>query len=159
MFNEHVGQGTKEDELAHWNEDAYTFKKEEVRGSGEGAILIIEAIFFDEEVQLNAVNMPNNGAIIGLPDDMVIETQAIANGSGIKLIPMTKELPTAVLGATHLQGMIHRLVIEAYLEGSKTKLMQAILLDPNAPTYYQAAAMIDDMCQRQKEILPTLVWK
>ena len=159
MFSDHEGKGSREDELAHWSEEAYKFKKEEVRQSGEGAIPIIEAIFFKEEIHLNAVNLPNNGAIKGLPDDMVIETQAIANGDGIRLIPMTKELPTAVLGATYLQGMIHRLMIEAFEEKSKTKLMQAILLDPNAPTYYQAAAMIDEMCEKQKALLPTLEWK
>ena len=159
MFSEHEGKGTIEDELAHWTAEAYKFKKEEVRSSGEGAIPIIEAIFFDIVTNLNAVNLPNNGAIKGLPDDMVIETQAIADGSGIRLIPMTTQLPKAVLGATYVQGMIHSLMIEAYTEKSKTKLMQAILLDPNAPTYYQAAAMIDDMCELQKELLPALEWK
>jgi len=126
---------------------------------GEDDIPIIEAVYFNEEVSLKAVNLPNNGAIKGLPDDMVVETQAIVDGEGIRLIPMTVELPTAVIGAIHLQGMIHKLMIEAFEEGSKTKLMQAILLDPNAPTYYQAAAMIDDMCERQKELLPPLEWK
>ena len=159
LFGEGGAAGTWEDQVAHWTEEAYQFKKEEVRQSGEYAIPIIEAIYFKEEIHLNAVNLPNNGAIKGLPDDMVIETQAIVDGDGIRLIPMTTELPTAIIGAIHLQGMIHRLMIEAFDEGSKTKLLQAILLDPNAPTYYQAAAMIDEMCEKQKELLPPLEWK
>ena len=159
LFNKENEDGNWEDQVAHWTEDAYQFKKEKVSRSDEYAIPIIEAIFFEEERHLNAVNLPNNGAIKGLPDDMVVETQAIVDKEGIRLIPMTTELPTAIIGAIHLQGMIHKLMLEAFDEGSKTKLLQAILLDPNAPTYYQAAALIDDMCERQKELLPVLEWK
>ncbi|TDL31970.1 alpha-galactosidase [Jeotgalibacillus sp. S-D1] len=142
-----------------WMEEAYTFEKEKVQASGEYAIPIIEAMFLDEEIGLNAVNLPNKGAIKGLPDDMAVETQAIVNGSGIVLKPMAVELPTAVIGTIHIQGMIHRLLIEAFEENSKTKLLQAVLLDPQAPSYYQACAMIDEMCERQKELLPPLEWK
>lgn len=159
LFNANNANGTKEDQVAHWSEEAYKFKKENVNRSEEYAISIIEAIFFNEEIHLNSVNLPNNGAIKGLPDDMVVETQAIVNGEGIKLLPLTTPLPTAIIGAIHLQGIIHKLIIEAFEEGSKTKLMQAVLLDPFAPSYYQAAAMIDEMCQRQKGLLPILEWK
>jgi len=159
LFPENKKDGMWEDQVAHWDEEAYTFKADEVHVSGEYAVPIIEAIFFDDEIYLNSVNLPNNGAIKGLPDDMVVETQAVVDGDGIRLIPMEMPLPTAVVGMIHIQGMIHRLVLEAYEEGSKTKLMQAILLDPTAPTYYQTAAMIDEMCEKQKELLPLLEWK
>ncbi|QHT63550.1 alpha-galactosidase [Paenibacillus lycopersici] len=142
-----------------WVEQAYTFNKDKVCPSMEYAIPIIEAVFFDDEIHINAVNLPNNGAIKGLPDDMVVETQAVANGQGVFLKPMTVELPTAVIGTIHVQGMIHRLLLEAFQENSKNKLLQAILLDPQAPTYYQACKMIDEMCELQKDILPALEWK
>ncbi|WP_440961508.1 hypothetical protein ACN6KS_05195 [Paenibacillus nitricinens] len=142
-----------------WIEKAYTFDKETVQISNEYAVPIIEAIFFDDEIELNAVNMQNNGAIKGLPDDMVVETQAIVNKKGIEFKPMTVELPTAIIGTIHIQGTIHKLLLEAFVEESRTKLLQAILLDPQAPTYYQACAMIDEMCELQKEILPKLEWK
>ncbi|MFV0519570.1 MAG: hypothetical protein ACK5LY_04770 [Lachnospirales bacterium] len=142
-----------------WNEEAYTYSKEKVCCSGEYAIPIIESIYFDETYYLKAVNMQNNGAIKGLPDDMVIETQATVDGNGIKLTQMTQDLPTAIIGTINIQGSIHKLILEAYQEKSKNKLLQAILLDPQAPTYYQAAAMIDHMCELQKDILPKLEWK
>ncbi|RKP51450.1 alpha-galactosidase [Cohnella endophytica] len=142
-----------------WVKQAYTYDKTKVQPSQEYAIPIIEAIFFDDEIEINAVNLPNKGAIKGLPDDMAVETQAVANGRGIELKPMTVELPTAVIGTIHIQGTIHKLLLEAYVEKSKTKLLQAILLDPQAPTYYQACAMIDEMCELQKDILPALEWK
>jgi alpha-galactosidase len=142
-----------------WVEEAYSFNKEKVCPSHEYAIPIIEAIFFDDEIQINAANLLNKGAIKGLPDDMAVETQAIVNGQGITLKPMSVELPTAIIGTIHIQGTIHKLLLEAYVEKSKTKLLQAILLDPQAPTYYQACAMIDEMCELQKDILPALEWK
>lgn len=145
--------------LEKWIADQFVFKKETVKTSGEFAIPIVEAVFFDVEITINAANLPNNGAIKGLPDDMVVETQAVVNGNGIKLVPMTVELPTSIIGTIHIQGTIHKLLIEAFKEGSKTKLLQAILLDPQAPTYYQACAMIDEMCELQKDILPKLEWK
>lgn len=152
LFEEGVTQ-------AVWTEEAYRFAVEKVQISNEYAIPIIEAILFDDEIMLNAVNMQNNGAIAGLPDDMVVETQAIVNGKGIVFKPMETPLPTAVIGMIHIQGSIHKLLIEAFTEGSKTKLLQAILLDPQAPTYYQACAMIDHICELQKDILPKLEWK
>jgi len=142
-----------------WIIEEATFSMDKVEKSWEYAIPIIEAIMFDDPLEIPAVNLMNNGAIAGLPDDMVVETQAIADGNGIRFKPMTIPLPTAVIGIIHIQGMIHRLLIEAFLEESKTKLLQAVLLDPNAPTYYQAAAMIDELCEKQKEILPPLAWK
>ncbi|KAF4325943.1 hypothetical protein G195_000189 [Phytophthora kernoviae 00238/432] len=89
-----------------WVEEAYIFDKEKVSRSNEYAIPIIESIFFDDEIELNAVNLPNHGAIKGLPDDMVVETQAIVNGRGITLKPMTVELPTAIIGTIHIQAGI-----------------------------------------------------
>ena len=155
-----VGQELFEAADSHdsWHEQAFTFNKDDVEQSAEYGVPIIEAIFFDEELAIRSVNMPNNGAIKGLPDDMVVETQAIACGRGLRLVPMTIELPTAVIGTINVQAAIHKLVIEAYNEGSKKKLLQAVLLDPTAPSYYQAAAMIDEMCERQKGILPELRW-
>lgn len=143
----------------NWVAEAFRYDRSKVKCSGEYAIPIVESIFFGEEMQLKAVNMMNNGAIKGLPDDMVVETQAVVNENGITLTPMTIELPTALIGSINIQGSIHKLLLEAYGENSKNKLLQAILLDPQAPTYYQAAAMIDHMFELQKDILPKLEWK
>ena len=142
---------------AAWDE-VFIFDKDKVGSSGEYGVPIIEAVSFDDEIEINAANMPNKGAIRGLPDDMVVETQATVNGRGVSLKPMKTALPTAVIGTINVQGAIHKLLIEAWLEKSKRKLLQAVLLDPGAPSYYQACAMIDDMCERQKDILPPLEW-
>lgn len=152
LFEEGVSQ-------ENWTEESYRYDKEKVQISNEYAIPIIESIYFDDEIELNSANMLNNGAIAGLPDDMVVETQVIVNGSGIEFKKMENSLPNAIIGTINIQGSIHKLLMEAYLEKSKTKLLQAILLDPQAPSYYQACAMIDEICELQKDILPELEWK
>jgi alpha-galactosidase len=58
----------------------------------------------------------------------------------------------------HQQGCIHQLLIEAYREKSKNKLLQALLIDPTISTYNNAVALINTMCEKQKEILPELRW-
>ena len=79
------------------------------------------------------------------------------DGEGIHPI-QTEALPAAVTAMINQQGAIHQLVIEAYTEKSKNKLLQALLLDPTISNYNNAVALIDEMCEREKEILPELHW-
>ena len=101
--------------------------------------------------------MLNNGKIPGLPDDMAVELPANVNAKGIHTHQMDP-LPDAVTEMIRIQGVIHKLVTEAYTEKSRYKLLQAILLDPTVSTYDASVAMINEMCERQKEILPPMYW-
>ena len=125
--------------------------------SNEYGIAIAEAIFFDKTTEIGAVNMPNKGYAPNLPEGMVIELPATVDGKGIhpkKCDP----LPTAVAAMIATQGAIHKLVIEAYCEKSRKKLLQAVLLDPTVSNYNNAVAMINELCEMQKDILPPLHW-
>lgn len=123
--------------------------------SEELAIPIIEWVACGVERDLPAVNVPNQGAIPGLPDDMVVEIAAkVVDG---ELVPIPVEpLPEAVFAMVRLQGSIHKLLVEAYVEQSKAKLLQAILLDPVVDNHNRAVAMMDELLQLQKDILPPL---
>ena len=81
----------------------------------------------------------------------------MVDGNGIHPIPV-ESLPAAVTAMINQQGTIHQLVIEAYTERSKNKLLQAMLLDPTISSYQNAVALIDEICDKQKEILPELHW-
>ena len=125
--------------------------------SGEYGIPIAEAIFFDKPTEIGAVNMPNLGYAPNLPKGMVIEMPALVDGHGIhphKCDP----LPVAVEAMITTQGAIHKLIIEAYTEKSRNKLLQAVLLDPTVSSYNNAVAMINELCELQKDILPPLYW-
>ena len=125
--------------------------------SGEYGIPIAEAIFFDKPAEIGAVNMPNHSFASDLLEGMVIELPALADGQGIhphKCDP----LPAAVSSMINTQGTIHQLIIEAYKEKSRNKLLQAVLLDPTVSSYQNAVAMINELCELQKDILPPMYW-
>jgi len=141
---------------ADWYKERFN-PENEVRASHEFGIPIAEAVYFDKPAEIGAVNMPNKGCAPGLPEGMVIELPATADGAGIhphKCDP----LPAAITSMICTQGAIHRLLIEAYEEKSRNKLLQAILLDPTVSSYNNAVALINEMCVLQKDILPELRW-
>ena len=101
--------------------------------------------------------MPNRGAIPGLPDDVVVEVPAIADADGLHIEPLPP-LPTGITTMLQLQGNINRLLVEAYAERSRRKLLQAVLIDPTVSTYANAVALIDEMFELQKSLLPEMAW-
>lgn len=123
--------------------------------SEELAIPIIEWVACGVERDLPAVNIPNSGAIPGLPDDMVVEVPAKVVDGALVPLPMA-ELPTGILAMVQLQGAIHKLLVEAYVEQSKAKLLQAILLDPIVDNHNRAVAMLDEFLALQGDALPPL---
>lgn len=127
----------------------------ELKPSGELECLIIESIACGERHHLPAVNVPNRGAIPNLPDDMVVEVPADADADGIHSQPMAP-LPEGIAAMIRLQGSIHQLLVEAFAERSKAKLIQAMLLDPTVDSYRRAVECIDEMLQVQAALLPPL---
>jgi len=51
--------------------------------SGESAIPIIEAIVTNNRIYDSSVNIPNEGIITNLPQDLVVEVPAWVDGSGV----------------------------------------------------------------------------
>jgi len=131
--------------------------KRQPRRSGEYAIPIAEAKFFDLPTDIGSVNVPNRGYAPSLLPDMVIELPARVDGNGVHPLACDP-LPPAVSSMLNTQGVIQRLVTEALAEQSRNKLLQALLLDPTLSTYNNAVALINEMCERQKDVLPPMKW-
>ena len=133
-------------------------KKGEIRPSGELAIPIIEGIHCGHERQLAAVNVENTHQLIpGLPDEAVVEVPALVNKNGLHAMEMD-HLPEAVLAMMRTQCSINKLLVEAFEEKSRNKLLQAMLLEPSCTSYSAAVHCINEMMERQKEHLPELHW-
>ncbi|MBE5777325.1 MAG: alpha-galactosidase [Clostridiales bacterium] len=140
-----------------WYEGAFHVHDGKLYGSGEYGIPIAEAIAFDIPRHIGAVNVQNFGLIPNVMEGMVVEVPADVDGNGIHP-QKCPELPGAVAAMINTQGAIHKLVLEAYHEQSRNKLLQAMLLDPTVSNYNNAVALINEMCERQKELLPPMHW-
>ena len=126
--------------------------------SFDGDAKIIEGLIFDQPWELAAVNVPNTGSLVpGLPEDAVIEVPANASKKGLEPWTMP-QLPTGPLALLNTQTAINKLLVEAFLERSKKKLLQAVLLDPTVDSYQNAVHCINELCELQKEVLVKLEW-
>lgn len=125
--------------------------------SGELAIPLIEGVRCGATRRLDAVDLPNRDYVRGLAEGAIVELPALADEAG--LTPLgTPELPEGVLAMLRLQVSVNRLLCEAFEEGSRDKLLQALLLDPTTPSYQNAVHLINEMCDLQKDVLPVLEW-
>jgi len=125
--------------------------------SHEYGIPIIEAIVYDEDKFIPSLNLLNNGQIPNIIPGMCVEGPVRIDAEGIHPVNV-EPLPAAIAAMINQQGAIHQLLIEAYTEKSRGKLLQAMLLDPTISNYNNAVALIDEMFEREKEILPEMSW-
>ena len=138
----------------------HTIEQEgEIKDSGELAIPIIEGISCGISTKLAAINIQNTSSYVpGLDQNAVIEVPAEVRDN--KLVPTKMQrLPEAILAILRTQCSINQLLVEAYHEKSKNKLLQALLLDPNCHSYRAAVELVNEMCSRQEEVLPELHWQ
>lgn len=91
------------------------------------------------------VNIQNRGTIQGIPDDVVIETQAIVDGTGIHAIKPTP-LPRKVMVEQVMPRWLRmEQELEAYRSGDLSMLLWAVLQSHQTRTYDQAVAVLQDL--------------
>jgi len=126
-----------------------------LKPSGEVPIQMIEGLSCGKPQRIDAVNVRNDGCIPGLPDDMIVEVPADVDPGGVRPCRM-EPLPEGVIGLMRPYASIHKLLVQAFEEKSKNKLVQAVLLDPTCRSYQGAVGLVDEMMRLQKGILPLL---
>ena len=85
----------------------------------------------------------------------MVEVPAYSDASGIHPVKM-QAIPEGIAATIRLHASIHQLLVEAYHEHSKDKLLQAILIEPTVNSYRNAVQMCNEMLSLQKEVLPPL---
>ncbi len=125
--------------------------------SGELAVPLMEGIFCGQRRALAAVNVPNDGAVPGLPEASVVEVPAIADGGGLKPRSMPP-LPEGIQALLRTQTSINALLVQAYEMRSRKALLRALLLDPTTNSYRSAVHLVNEMCRLQASVLPPLKW-
>jgi alpha-galactosidase len=114
---------------------------------------IIEGIACGLRHELPAIVYPNRGAIPNIQPGMTVEMPATVDKAGIHPHQMAP-LPEGIAAMIRVQGSIQQLIVEAYAERSRNKLLQAILLDPTVKSYRGAVAMMNELLRLQQDLLP-----
>ncbi len=102
---------------------------------------------------VQVVDMRNDGAIPGLPDDAVVETTAVVDASGARPLPQ-RPMPSEMLGLVQHAKAYERLAVKAACSGSRDDVVRALLANPLVGQYPLAADLADEMLAANREHLP-----
>lgn len=108
---------------------------------------------FNDSGDVQTVNTLNNGAISDLPDDAVIETNALIGKQGPRTLSIGK-LPLGVKGIVQLMKNMEELVIEAAVTGDTHYLYQALLINPLVRDEALAETVMNELLEAHKDDLP-----
>lgn len=116
------------------------------------ACSLISAIYNDKK-EIHVVNVRNNGTIADLPDDVVIETNAVIDKNGAHPITIGHVSPK-IRGLMQVVKAYEELTIEAGVKGDYNSALQALVVHPLVPSATIAKKILDDIIEQNKEYLP-----
>ena len=102
---------------------------------------------------VQVVDMRNDGAVPGLPDDAVVETTAVVDASGAHPLPQ-RPLSPEMLGLVQHAKAYERLAVKAACSGSRDEVVRALLANPLVGQYPLAADLADELLAANREHLP-----
>ncbi len=102
---------------------------------------------------VQVVDMRNDGAVPGLPDDAVVETTAVVDASGAHPLPQ-RALAPDMLGLVQHAKAYERLAIRAACSGSRDDVVRALLANPIVGQYPLAAELADELLAANRGLLP-----
>lgn len=101
------------------------------------------------------VIVPNNGIVSNLPNDVMIEVAASLGANGPAPYAVG-EIGTFYKGLIEGQHAFEKLTVEAYLEGSYTKALQALTINRTVVDAKKAREVLDALIEANKEYWPEL---
>jgi len=123
-----------------------------ISGEHEQVVEIIDSIRIDAG-RVYSANLPNTGQVPNLPIGAIIECPAVAGSAGLTPLPQ-KPLPTGVASTLVDKIAWVELVVEAALEGSRAKFVQALVVDGSVGSLEDAYRLADELLAAQAEYLP-----
>ena len=123
------------------------------RRSGEIAVPIITGVLGNTHQYEPAVNVPNRGLIPNLPDWAIVEVPATIDASGVHGVPVGP-LPEPIAAMCRAQIAVIDRVVEAGVHGDRTAALQALLLDPVVTSISQAEAILNELLEVHRDLLP-----
>jgi len=112
--------------------------------SGEQHIPLIDSIVNDKEMILQ-LNIPNKNAILGIPNDVVVEIPAVVSGRGVKGI-YVGALPKRLMVYVMIPRMLRmERILQAFTEGDRKSLVLMLMDDPRTESYEKAKSLVDEL--------------
>ena len=120
--------------------------------TGEGVASLLSAIAHGRR-EVFILNLPNDGLISNLPHTAIVELEAVTDSRGARGIRIG-ECPVLLKGMLEKRFAWHELVVDAAVKGDRRLALQALLLDEMAILPDQAEAMLEEMLEASKPLLP-----
>lgn len=99
--------------------------------------------------------VPNQGSISNFDPTAMVEIPCLVGNTGPEPVQIG-QIPQFQLGMMNQQVAVEKLVVEAWVEQSYTKLWQAITLSKTVPSATVAKAILDDLIAANKDYWPEL---
>jgi len=116
------------------------------------ACSIINSIYNDKR-DLHVANIMNNGTILDLPDNVVIERNVVVDKNGAH--PISEgHLPVKIRGLIQLVKAYEELTVEAGVTGDYEVALQALTIHPLVTSATVAKKVLDDIIEANKKYLP-----
>lgn len=126
------------------------FGREE--GDHELVMDIINAIRNNSEYIVSA-NLPNTGQVSNLPSTAIIESPAVTRNGNLHALQQ-EPLSSALAGTLATRYQWVETIVEAALEGSRDKFIQALVLDGYVDSFDMATKLANDLLTEQAVHLP-----
>jgi len=121
-------------------------------GEHEQVIDIIDSIRTDAG-RVYSANLPNQGQVPNFPPDAIVEGPCIADAGGVRPIAQAP-LPSGIAGTLAGRLAWVETTVDAALEGSRDKFIQALVNDGSVDSLETAATLADDLLKAQAAYLP-----
>lgn len=121
-------------------------------GEHEQLVQIIKSLVLDER-KVFSVNIPNEGAVAGIPDDAVLEIPGVATARGFSSMHVNGfQGPMKDIIIKRLASV--DLVVETALKGDRQLWADAMMLDGAVTDYETAENLVKDFIEEHKDYLP-----
>ena len=117
----------------------------------EFGVTIINSIETGAPARINA-NVKNKGFITNLPEGSCVEVPSLVDKEGIHPC-YVGDLPPQLAALNRACISVHELAVRGIVEKDKTKIFQAMLLDPLTSTVLtieEIRKMVDELCEAEK---------
>lgn len=118
----------------------------------EAAVELMKSIYLDRR-DIQIVNVMNNGSIIDLPDNAVVEVPCVIGSNGAIPISMGR-LEPCIKGLTQTVKYYEQLTVESAVEGDIKKAKQALLVHPLVGAKAVAEGILEKILEKNKVFLP-----